>query len=235
MLEILELLRSTLTDNGNEKIKASSQRFFKNEIKAYGIKLPVLKTLIKPYNAELKHLPKPEIFNLCEELWKSQFFEEGIVACHWSLIPKKKFEGSDLKIFEKWITQYIDNWATCDTFCNHTVGTLLLQFPQCLDKVMQWSKMDHRWAQRASAVSLIVPARKGYFLKESFEIASMLLSSEDDMVQKGYGWLLKVQTKHHENEVFKFVIKHKAIMPRTALRYAIEKMPDELKKKAMEK
>ena len=74
-----------------------------------------------------------------------------------------------------------------------------------------------------------------YCLNESFEIAKTLLESDDDMVQKGYGWLLKVQTKHHEDEVFKFVMKHKDITPRTALRYAIEKMPDEMKKKAMEK
>jgi 3-methyladenine DNA glycosylase AlkD len=55
------------------------------------------------------------------------------------------------------------------------------------------------------------------------------------MVQKGYGWMLKSASKPHENEIFDFVMQNKARMPRTALRYAIEKMPSELKASAMAK
>jgi 3-methyladenine DNA glycosylase AlkD len=55
------------------------------------------------------------------------------------------------------------------------------------------------------------------------------------MVQKGYGWMLKEASKPHQKEVFDFVMMHKSVMPRTALRYAIEKMPPELKVRAMEK
>ena len=55
------------------------------------------------------------------------------------------------------------------------------------------------------------------------------------MVQKGYGWMLKVASQAHLQEVFDYVMKHKAVMPRTALRYAIEKMPPELKSEAMKK
>jgi 3-methyladenine DNA glycosylase AlkD len=53
------------------------------------------------------------------------------------------------------------------------------------------------------------------------------------MVQKGYGWLLKEASRKHQQEVFEFVVKHKRVMPRTALRYAIEKMPQDLRKQAM--
>jgi 3-methyladenine DNA glycosylase AlkD len=55
------------------------------------------------------------------------------------------------------------------------------------------------------------------------------------MVQKGYGWMLKAASETHQKDVFNFVFKNKAIMPRTSLRYAIEKMPKELKTKAMAK
>ncbi len=91
------------------------------------------------------------------------------------------------------------------------------------------------WVRRASAVSLIVPARRGKFLKEIFEIADILLHDKEDLVQKGYGWMLKVTSQAHLNEVFNYVMDRKATMPRTALRYAIEKMPPELKAKAMER
>jgi len=73
------------------------------------------------------------------------------------------------------------------------------------------------------------------FLKEVFEISDILLLDSEDMVQKGYGWLLKVASNNHQKEVFNYVMKNKSVMPRTALRYAIEKMPKDLKKNAMEK
>ena len=87
--------------------------------------------------------------------------------------------------------------------------------------------------RRASAVTLIIPARKGKFLSDILEIADILLLDNDDLVQKGYGWMLKAASEANQNEIFEYVIKNKAIMPRTALRYAIEKMPEELKREAM--
>jgi 3-methyladenine DNA glycosylase AlkD len=84
-------------------------------------------------------------------------------------------------------------------------------------------------------VTLILPARKGDFLKEVLEISDILLKDKDDMVQKGYGWMLKEASKKHQAEIFDYVMSKKAEMPRTALRYAIEKMPAELRRKAMER
>jgi 3-methyladenine DNA glycosylase AlkD len=66
-------------------------------------------------------------------------------------------------------------------------------------------------------------------------IADQLLTDPDDMVQKGYGWMLKACSQAHQKDVFAYVMKHKKEMPRTALRYAIEKMPEELRKRAMAK
>ena len=88
---------------------------------------------------------------------------------------------------------------------------------------------------KSAAVSLIVPARKGKFLKEIFRTADMLFTDKDDMVQKGYGWMLKSASQAHQKQVFDYVFSKKATMPKTALRYAIEKMPEELKAMAMKK
>ncbi len=66
-------------------------------------------------------------------------------------------------------------------------------------------------------------------------IADILLEDKDDLVQKGYGWLLKEASRTHQEQVFEYVMRNKAIMPRTALRYAIEKMPEELRRKAMQR
>ena len=108
-------------------------------------------------------------------------------------------------------------------------------YPNYLSDLKRWARSHNRWVKRASAVSLIVPARKGMFLEDIFEIADILHADKDDMVQKGYGWMLKVASQAHQEKVFDYVISKKGTMPRTALRYAIEKMPVELKQKAMTK
>lgn len=82
-------------------------------------------------------------------------------------------------------------------------------------------------------MSLINPVRQGKLLKDVFDIADRLLEDADDMVQKGYGWLLKEASRCHQAEVLRYVIQNKKRMPRTALRYAIELMPKDLRQKAM--
>jgi 3-methyladenine DNA glycosylase AlkD len=114
-------------------------------------------------------------------------------------------------------------------------------YPEYVNELKNWAKSQNRWVKRASAVSLIISARKGMFLKDIFEIVDILLLDKDDMVQKGYGWMLKAasETYHksdtYQKEVFDYVMSKKAIMPRTALRYAIEKMLLELRVEAMKK
>jgi len=107
--------------------------------------------------------------------------------------------------------------------------------PQLTERVKLWTKSDNRWVRRAAAVSFIVPARKGLFHNHIIDIATLLLTDNDDMVQKGYGWMLKAASQANQELVFNFVMSNKANMPRTALRNAIEKMPPELKVKVMAK
>lgn len=73
------------------------------------------------------------------------------------------------------------------------------------------------------------------YLKDVFKISDLLMMDQDDLVQKGYGWLLKEASNKYLQEVFAYVMKNKAKMPRTALRYAIEKMDSDMKKKAMKR
>jgi 3-methyladenine DNA glycosylase AlkD len=184
---------------------------------------------------EVGQLSKPEIFSLCEELYRSGVTEEAFVVSFW--LPKcvDKLEPSDLCTFKTWIENYIDNWAKCDGFCNHTIGDFIQKYPACVSEVKSWAKSSCRWLKRASAVSFIVPAKKGEFLQYAFEISDALLTDQDDMVQKGYGWLLKEESRKHQQEVFEYVMRNRQAMPRTALRYAIELMPKQLKAEAMKK
>jgi 3-methyladenine DNA glycosylase AlkD len=235
MSTIVEEVRKDLIRNADEKRKASGERFFKEEVSMYGVRAALTSSLAKEHFRELTDKNKRSVFGLCDEFWKSGKMEESFIACNWSYNVRKQFLPEDMLVFRNWIDNYISNWASCDTFCNHTVGTFIEMYPAFIDELKIWAKSGNRWMRRASAVSLIVPARRGKFLDDIFEIASILLTDKDDMVQKGYGWMLKEASKAHQKEVYEFVIMNKSDMPRTAYRYAIEKMPPELRAKAMEK
>lgn len=232
---IIKQVRQSLKAAIDEKTKAGSQRFFKEKIKFYGVKVPVVQKIGKQAFVSLKDKPKEEIFDLCEELWQSGYLEESFVACHWSYLIHDRYETGDFAVFERWVENWLNNWASCDSLCNHSVGTLLEMYPKLISKLKKWTKSTNHWARRSAAVSLIIPARKGLFQTEIFDIAERLLHDENDLVQKGYGWMLKAAADSDRDAVFQFVLAHKSTMPRTALRYAIEKMPPEMRKKAMEK
>jgi 3-methyladenine DNA glycosylase AlkD len=235
MENIINKIRIELKENSDEKTLASGQHFFKEMIKSYGVKVPIVNKISKQYYKHIEFRSKIEIFNLCETLWQSGYIEESFIACHWSYFIHKKYEPNDFQVFEKWINSYVNNWASCDTLCNHTMGEFIEMYPEFLARLKDFANSDNRWMRRAASVTLIIPARKGKFLNEILEIADMLLLDKDDLVQKGYGWMLKAASEANQREIFEYVMKNKHIMPRTALRYAIEKMPKDLKSKAMEK
>jgi 3-methyladenine DNA glycosylase AlkD len=232
---IIDQIRNELERNMDEKTQASSQHFFKEEIKSYGVKTPIVSKISKEYFQFIKRKTKAEIFDLCDALWQSGYIEESFIACNWSYYLHKQYEPEDFQLFEKWISDNVNNWASCDTLCNHTVGEFIEMFPAYISKLKEFAKSDNRWMRRASAVTLIIPARKGKFLNDILEIADLILLDSDDLVQKGYGWMLKAASQSHQQEIFDYVIRKKLIMPRTALRYAIEKMPKDLKIIAMKK
>jgi 3-methyladenine DNA glycosylase AlkD len=235
MNNILAQIREELKANTDPQTQRSFQRVFKEQVKFYGVKTEVVGKIAKKYWKQLKTLDKQTIFKLCEELFRSDYTEEAFIVSFWLPNYIEHLEPSDLATFKMWIERYINNWAKCDGFCNHTIGDLIQKYPESLSEVKSWATSGNRWLKRAAAVSLIVPAKKGDFKQEAFEICDLLLDDEDDMVQKGYGWLLKEESRKHQKEVFDYVFKNKKIMPRTALRYAIELMPKEFKVQAMKK
>lgn len=235
LISIKLLIKRMVLVDINKIAFCGAFRFFKEEVEFRGVKIPVARKIARKYFVEIKRLDKKEVFGLCEVLLRSGYQEDVTIALDWASRLKAKYEKKDFKIFESWLKKYISNWATCDDLCCHIFGYFIFQFPEFLAKLNIWARSKSRWLKRASAVSLIYPVRKEKYIDKVFEIADMLLMDTDDLVQKGYGWLLKESTKHYENQVFAYVMKNKVKMPRTALRYAIEKMPESMKKKAMAK
>jgi len=232
---VIARIREDLKNRADPEIQRTTRRFFKEEVSCYGIKTAAVIAIAKTYWKEVRTRDKQEIFGLCEELYRSGMMEEAFIISNWVPNLAERFEPGDIAVFRRWINTWITNWAACDSFCNHTVGDFIEKYPAFIGELKQWTQSDNRWMRRAAAVSLIVPAKRGKFLNDAIEIAALLLTDRDDMVQKGYGWLLKEASRKHTSEVFAFVMKNRKQMPRTALRYAIELMPKEMKAEAMKK
>jgi 3-methyladenine DNA glycosylase AlkD len=234
-MNIVSQVRRELQDSVDSGTREYSGSFFKEEVKSIGVKISVVTKIAERLFRQIEHLSKDSVFGFCEELLKSGYIEEAFIAYKWSDRLHDKYEPEDFAVFERWLGTYVSNWAECDTLCNHTVGTFVEKYPEYVERLKLWAQSSNRWVKRGAAVTLILPAKKGLFLEDVFEIADKLLLDGDDLVQKGYGWMLKEASKQHQQQVFEYVIKNKSVMPRTALRYAIEKMPQDLRKEAMKK
>ena len=127
MNTIIEKIRLDLVRNADEKTRLSGERFFKEEVKLYGIRSAAVNLICKDHYNALADKNKSNVFSLCNELWKSGILEESFIACNWSYYVRKNYEPADFNIFERWVNDYVTNWASCDTLCNHTVGSFVVR------------------------------------------------------------------------------------------------------------
>ncbi|TAL54619.1 MAG: DNA alkylation repair protein [Nanoarchaeota archaeon] len=224
---MLKELRAELKANSDKTYNYNM--FFKEPIKAYGVRYPILRKIAKDFFPE--NLSSVELEKVCTELWESGMHEESVVAVYWA----KRGNIATVELMRKWLGKYASNWAQVDDICLNVLCPLLENNSSLLPEIKSWSKSKNLWTRRASAVSFVYPCRRGLYLKDIFEVSEHLLPDKEDLVQKAYGWALREAGKLHQKEVFNFVMARKDKMPRTALRYAIELMPKEWKKRAMAK
>jgi len=203
--------------------------------KLYGIPTPVVRRLSSKLFQTIRKKPRQEILQLCNDLLESGYSEERTIAFDWAFRLRRIYEKTDFQLLESWLKRHVHSWGACDDLCTHAFGALIFQFPEFIQKTREWTRSRNRWIRRASAVVLIYSIRRKEHLRAVFEIADALLADQDIMVQKGYGWMLKEASNHYPEEVFHYVMENRTEMPRTALRYAIEKLAPELKREAMKR
>lgn len=230
---MLKEIVAKLKSAGDKKTAESSKRFFKEDVNFFGLKSAQTRGIAKEYMPSIAKMDKSAVFELAQQLMKLNYLESSSVASDFVYAKRRDFTKSDFKVFEKWANEYITNWAACDTFFNHCMNALIEKFPELIPDIKKWCKSRNRWVRRAAAVTFILSARHGKFIDDVFEIADTMLTDEDDMVQKGYGWALKAAGESAPTRVYDFVTARHARMPRTAYRYAIEKLPADMRKKAM--
>ncbi len=210
------------------------QRFHKETLAdPMGLKTAIVRKISNEVYRQVKNWSANDLLDCCDFLLASDRRYMRFVGFDWAQKIPSDYRKSDLSRFKRWLDQYVDNWGACDHLCCGPLGLLLQKYPELVSRTHSWTRSRNRWVRRAAAVCLIVSLRDRRVLDEAFRVADELLLDEDDLVQKGYGWMLKEASNEFRREVFEFVMARKDRMPRTALRYAIEKMPATMRKKAM--
>jgi 3-methyladenine DNA glycosylase AlkD len=147
---------------------------------------------------------------------------------------RRDFTPSLLPVWKRWLADgYSANWATTDAICGYLIGPLIVQFPTSAGQMRAWSRHDSMWVRRASAVSLIPSVRKGLSLDVAFAVARTLHADHEDLIQKAAGWLLREAGKANPSRLERYLRQNGAAIPRTTLRYAIERWPERVRREML--
>jgi 3-methyladenine DNA glycosylase AlkD len=219
-LKTIETLRQ-LADPAHS---AGVEAFFKESVKARGVRSPQLIELSADLYRELKPWPIAERDKFIVELWKDGHLETGALACYTYRRFAKTFGEREFRLFENWLDRYVTNWAHCDGLCCYLLAPAIARFPDLANELPAWTQSKNRWKRRGAAVALVKEAHAGRRLDLVCQIAQTLAHDPEDLVQKGAGWVLKESYPKHPTEVVEFLTTHAKGWPRLVLRYAAEKM-----------
>lgn len=166
-----------------------------------------------------------EVLKMCETLLQQHSWALGVIAFDWANRVNKQYTIETYEVFYSWLKKYVRGWGECDDFCTHAFGQLLIQYKDIFREVLKWTEDEDFWVRRASAV-ILIPAisRNDYDNIKPFEIADRLLNDENDLVCKGYGWMLKTLSTVDEKSVIEYLEEKHSFMPRVSFRYALEKV-----------
>jgi len=227
MERIVCQIRLELKQKGSRKIAEEKRRFHKENITCYGLTVRQIQEVVEKFYPMIQDDLELAL-KVGEALLKSKVMEEGSVAIRILQKMTNKFTPQLFETFDRWI-DYCNNWSITDTLSYRLIGEVLILDASKIEQLLKWTTSKNRWRRRAAAVSLVKPALKGIFLNEVFMMAERLMTDNDDMVQKGVGWLLKDASWKHPKEVHDFLLKWKEEAPALVLRYASERLPESMK------
>jgi 3-methyladenine DNA glycosylase AlkD len=210
----------------SDKMREGQSRYFKEKVRFLGCSLPQCNIIAGKWAKRLKDegWSHDDILTLAEELLKAGSWEEGAIALELVARRKGEFRESDFSTFERWLSEYVNNWGHTDSIAPHIFGELVERYPNLSEGIFKWTKSPNRWMRRASSVTYILHARHGKFHDVVYKTADALLGDDDDMVRKGVGWMLKCASQADEKGVVAYLMNNRTRTSRLVLRYATEKV-----------
>lgn len=219
----------------NKTIAEHSQKFFKTGKGEYGegdkflgVRVPKIREVAKKYHdTELDEV---------KTLLKSPYHE--IRMCGFILLVNQYAKTKDSKVKERLYKTYIshfkylNNWDLVDVTCHKIIGPHLEKTKRA--QLYQWAKSKNLWKKRVSIITTFWFIKKGD-LDDSYRLAKIHLQDKHDLMHKAVGWVLRECGKKDFKRLEKFINQHSHKMPRTMLRYAIERFPETKRKRILNK
>jgi len=139
---------------------------------------------------------------------------------------RRQFTPAMLSTWKRWLaTNRSANWATTDSICGSLISPLLLRHPELVRVLKRWTIHRNLWVRRAAAVSLVRHAARGFALDDVYDVADALRPDHHDLIHKAAGWLLREAGKTDARRLERHLLANGPAIPRTTLRYAIERFP----------
>ena len=219
---------------GNPQIAKHTQRFFKTAKGEYGygdiflgIRVPIIRKHVQKY--------RDISIEICIKLLKSKYHEIRLFAL--LAMVSKYSKGSYIQkqnIFNLYLenTKHINNWDLIDTSAHHIVGNYLTNKDKSI--LIKLARSKSLWERRIAIIATF-EFIKNYNFNPTLEIAEMLICDQEDLIHKAVGWMLREIGKKDLSTEIEFLNKHYQKMPRTMLRYAIEKFPEIERQKYLDK
>jgi 3-methyladenine DNA glycosylase AlkD len=224
--QVADQIIMRLRQMGEPRRAQGARQYFKHQIVALGITTPALRLFMRErMNGLQKVWRLGEAIQLCDRLLQEPELEirgAGFLAL---AAFKKALTPAWLTPAESWLKHRLDNWALVDGFCNAVLSPLLERHPAVERTLVRWSGAKLLWPRRAALVTLVPFARSGRCLELAYWLAQEHFGDPEDLMHKATGWLLREAGKTDPARLKRFLLQHGPAIPRTALRYAIERFP----------
>ncbi len=226
MSKLSDQILNELLEMGDSERAKHSQGFFKTGSGEYGagdifigIRVPQLRALVKRY----KQASKKDALDLLH----SKYHEVRLTALFFLVnIYQHADSSSKHQIYKDYLNNipYINNWDLVDSSALQIVGHYL--FDKDRSPLVTLAKSEDLWERRVAIISTYYFIRQ-YEFQDTVNLAEIMLHDKEDLIQKAVGWMLREVGNKSRSTEESFLKKHYQTMPRTMLRYAIEKFPEE--------
>lgn len=226
-----------LEAEGDPVVAAGAGRYFKEKVEFYGLTTPQMRALADEFHARIKdRWSLDDVLALCEILLPRKKYEAKIAAILLLVKFKKELTPAFVPRLKGWLAaDYCDNWACVDVLCPDALSGLIEKHPDLVGEITAWTGHPNRWVRRASIVAFIPMVRHGRFLDEAYNVAGRMFAVRDDLLEKANGWMLREAGKKDAARLEAFLLRHGPAIPRTTVRYAIERFPEAKRKLLMKK
>lgn len=207
-----------------------ARRYFRGELDMgfYNVRAAEIRRLARSIHASHKdRWSLDQAVAFADRLIRDRYLEVKSLAVEVLARYRRQFAPRLLQTWKRWLADgHASNWATTDAICGYLIGPLIVAHPDLAAQMPDWARHRSLWVRRASVVGVLPALRRNPTLLDLvYRNALRLHPDREDLIHKAVGWALREAGKIDPGRLERYLRRHGPIVPRTTLRYAIERMP----------